>query len=36
MKLTSKAFKYGDDINTDYIISGKYKFKSTDMKAMAV
>jgi len=36
VKLTARAFKYGDDINTDYIISGKYKFKSTDMEAMAV
>jgi len=36
MELTAKAFKYGDDINTDYIISGKYKFKSNDMEAMAV
>ena len=36
MGLTAKAFKYGDDINTDYIISGKYKFKSADMEAMAV
>jgi 3-isopropylmalate/(R)-2-methylmalate dehydratase small subunit len=36
MTLSAKAFKYGDDINTDYIISGKYKFKSTDMEAMAV
>ncbi|MBK5211294.1 MAG: 3-isopropylmalate dehydratase [Coriobacteriia bacterium] len=36
MGITAKAFKYGDDINTDYIISGKYKFKSNDMKAMAV
>ncbi|MDH4140188.1 MAG: 3-isopropylmalate dehydratase small subunit [Coriobacteriia bacterium] len=36
MTLTAKAFKYGDDINTDYIISGKYKFKSNDMEAMAV
>jgi 3-isopropylmalate/(R)-2-methylmalate dehydratase small subunit len=36
MELSAKAFKYGDDINTDYIISGKYKFKSTDMEAMAV
>lgn len=35
MKLTAKAFKYGDDINTDYIISGKYKFKSNDMEVMA-
>jgi len=34
--LTAPAFVYGNDINTDYIISGKYKFKSTDMKAMAV
>jgi 3-isopropylmalate/(R)-2-methylmalate dehydratase small subunit len=31
-----RAFKYGDDVNTDYIISGKYKFKSADMDAMAV
>jgi len=36
MELTAKAFKYGDDINTDYVISGKYKFKSNDMEAMAV
>jgi len=36
MSITAKAFKYGDDINTDYIISGKYKFKSADMEAMAV
>jgi len=34
--IKAKAFKYGDDINTDYIISGKYKFKSNDMQAMAV
>lgn len=36
MSMQAKAFKYGDDINTDYIISGKYKFKSADMEAMAV
>ncbi len=36
MEIRATAFKYGDDINTDYIISGKYKFKSTDMEAMAV
>lgn len=36
MELKARAFKYGDDINTDYIISGKYKFKSADMEAMAV
>lgn len=35
MSLTARAFKYGDDINTDYIISGKYKFKSNDMEVMA-
>jgi 3-isopropylmalate/(R)-2-methylmalate dehydratase small subunit len=34
--IRARAFKYGDDINTDYIISGKYKFKSADMEAMAV
>jgi 3-isopropylmalate/(R)-2-methylmalate dehydratase small subunit len=36
VSMRARAFKYGDDINTDYIISGKYKFKSTDMEAMAV
>ncbi len=36
MEIKAKAFKYGDDINTDYIISGKYKFKSADMEAMAL
>ncbi len=34
--IQARAFKYGDDINTDYIISGKHKFKSADMAAMAV
>jgi 3-isopropylmalate/(R)-2-methylmalate dehydratase small subunit len=36
VSLKARAFKYGDDINTDYIISGKYKFKSADMEAMAI
>ena len=35
MTLTAKAFKFGDNINTDYIISGKYKFKSNDMRELA-
>ncbi|MCL1847340.1 MAG: 3-isopropylmalate dehydratase [Coriobacteriia bacterium] len=35
MRIQAKAFKFGDDINTDYIISGKYKFKSNDMREMA-
>jgi len=29
------ARKFGDDINTDYIISGKYKFKTLDMNELA-
>jgi 3-isopropylmalate/(R)-2-methylmalate dehydratase small subunit len=36
MAIDARAIKFGDDINTDYIISGKYKFKSNDMEAMAV
>ena len=35
MSITAPAFKFGDDINTDYIISGKHKFKSVDMAAMS-
>ncbi len=35
MLLKGKAFKFGNDINTDYIISGKYKFKTLDMNELA-
>ena len=35
MELRGKAHCFGDDVNTDYIISGKYKFKTLDMKELA-
>lgn len=35
MKITGKAIKLGDNINTDFIISGRYKFSITDMKELA-
>jgi 3-isopropylmalate/(R)-2-methylmalate dehydratase small subunit len=34
-ELYGRTHKFGDNINTDYIIAGKYKFKSTDMNEMA-
>ncbi|MFQ6052081.1 MAG: 3-isopropylmalate dehydratase small subunit [Candidatus Hydrothermarchaeota archaeon] len=35
MIFEGKAHKFGDNINTDYIISGKYKFSTLDMKELA-
>lgn len=35
MKFHGKAHKFGNDVNTDYIISGKYKFKTLDMRELA-
>jgi 3-isopropylmalate/(R)-2-methylmalate dehydratase small subunit len=35
MTLSGKAVKLGDNINTDFIISGRYKFAVTDMKELA-
>lgn len=34
-ELTGKAHKFGDDINTDYIIPGKYLMKITDDDKLA-
>jgi 3-isopropylmalate/(R)-2-methylmalate dehydratase small subunit len=35
MKIRGKSIKMGDSINTDFIISGRYKFAITDMKELA-
>ena len=35
MIIEGKSHKFEDDINTDYIISGKYKFKTLDMNELA-
>ena len=35
MNITGKVFKFDDNINTDWIISGRYKFSITDMKQLA-
>lgn len=33
--IKGKVHKFGDDVNTDYIISGRHKFKTLDMKELA-
>lgn len=35
MKIKGQAIKLGDNINTDLIISGRYKFAITDMKELS-
>ena len=35
MKLKGKVIELGDNINTDFIISGRYKFSITDIKVLA-
>ena len=35
MILKGRAIKLGDNINTDFIISGRYKFSITDIKELA-
>jgi 3-isopropylmalate/(R)-2-methylmalate dehydratase small subunit len=35
MPMQGKVHKLGDDINTDYIISGRYKFSITDPQELA-
>ncbi|MBU1727608.1 MAG: 3-isopropylmalate dehydratase small subunit [Candidatus Omnitrophica bacterium] len=35
MKIEGKSIKLGDNINTDFIISGRYKFAITDIKELS-
>ncbi|HZJ84921.1 MAG TPA: 3-isopropylmalate dehydratase small subunit [Syntrophomonadaceae bacterium] len=35
MDLKGKVHKFGDDVNTDYIISGRHKFRTGDMNELA-
>ena len=35
MRIKGQGIKLGDNINTDFIISGRYKFSITDMKELA-
>ena len=35
MRIEGKAVKLGDNINTDFIISGRYKFSITDISELS-
>jgi 3-isopropylmalate/(R)-2-methylmalate dehydratase small subunit len=35
VKIKGESIKLGDDINTDFIISGRYKFSITDMRQLS-
>ncbi|MDY6876479.1 MAG: 3-isopropylmalate dehydratase small subunit [Chloroflexota bacterium] len=35
MSMKGQAHKFGDDVNTDYIIAGKYKYKIKNMAELA-
>jgi 3-isopropylmalate/(R)-2-methylmalate dehydratase small subunit len=35
MKINGKSISLGDNINTDFIISGRYKFSITDIKELS-
>ena len=35
MVIKGRAHRFGDDVNTDYIISGRHKFKTRDMDELA-
>jgi 3-isopropylmalate/(R)-2-methylmalate dehydratase small subunit len=35
MRIEGKSIRLGDNINTDFIISGRYKFAITDIKELA-
>jgi len=35
MVIKGRVFKFGNNVNTDWIISGRYKFSITDMKQLS-